>query len=133
MNEDFKKITNHIIIHTILPFQLLVQDWSEKCQDLDVVFKDGHLMLEQKSQGGSVAFDEKLKNLDDNWKHVLSQVETQKHEVEVTARKWWDFTRNKMKMMRWLHRKENDAGLGQPVACIVENPQEQLNNYEVRQ
>ncbi len=117
----------------LLSCQLLVRDWSEKCQDLDVVFKDGHLMLEQKSLGESLAFDEELKSLDDNWKHVLNQVEVQKRDVEVTARKWWDFTRNKMKMMRWLHRKENDAGLGEPLACIVENPQEQLNNYEVCQ
>jgi hypothetical protein len=97
----------------------LVQDWSEKCQDLDVVFKDGHLVLEQKSLGESLAFDEELKNLDDHWKQVLNQVETQKHEVE---------------MMRWLHRKENDAGLGEPLASSsVENPQEQLNNFEVSQ
>ena len=98
---------------------------------MDVVVKDGHLMLQQKALGESVAFEEELKSLDDKWKRVLTQVEAQKHEVEVTARKWWEFTRNKMKMMRWLRRKENDAGLGEPLACIVENPLEQLNNYEV--
>lgn len=90
-------------------------------------------MLEQKSHGESVAFDEELKSLDEKWKCVLGQVEAQKREVEVTARRWWEFTRNKMKMMRWLHRKENDAGVGKPLACIVENPQEQLNNFEVCQ
>lgn len=108
-----------------------MQDWSERCQNLDVVVEDGHLVLQQKSQGESLAFDEELKSLDDKWKDVFRQVETQKQEVEVTARKWWDFTRNKMKMMRWLHRKENDAGLREPLTCIVENPQEQLDNYEV--
>ena len=89
-------------------------------------------MLEQKSLGQSVAFDEELKSLDDKWKHVLNQVETQKQEVEVTARKWWEFTRNKMKMIRWLHRKESDAGVGEPLECIVENPEEQFNNYKVK-
>lgn len=82
--------------------------------------------------GENLAFEEELKGLREKWKNVLSEVECQKKEVEITARRWWEFTRNKMKMMRWLHRKENDAGLDRPLACAVDNPQEQLDNYQVR-
>lgn len=108
-----------------------MQECKQKCHDFDVVTKNGHLMLEEKSQGNFVAFDKELKTLDTKWKHVLERVESQKKEVESTARKWWDFTRNKIKMMRWLNRKESDAGLGKSLEPVVEDPREQLNNYEV--
>lgn len=108
----------------------MIDEWGKKYQDLEVVVKDGHLMLQQKSGGECMVFEEEYKCLGEKWKTVLSEVKTQKKEVEVTARKWWEFTRNKMKMIRWLHRKENDAGLNK--ACAVRNPAEQLENYLVR-
>ena len=47
--------------------------WKQQCLDLDVVVKEGHLMLQQESSGQAVAFDEKLGNLNMEW-HTVIQV-----------------------------------------------------------
>ena len=47
--------------------------WKQQCLDLDVIVKEGHLMLQQQSSGQAVAFDEKLGNLNVEW-HTVIQV-----------------------------------------------------------
>lgn len=55
------------------PLQAKVEVWKQQCLDLDVVVKEGHLMLQQESSGQAVAFDEKLGNLNMEW-HTVIQV-----------------------------------------------------------
>ena len=47
--------------------------WKQQCLDLDVVVKEGHLMLQQESSGQAVAFEEKLGDLNMEW-HTVIQV-----------------------------------------------------------
>lgn len=47
--------------------------WKQQCLDLDVVVKEGHLMLQQESSGQAVAFEEKLGDLNTEW-HTVIQV-----------------------------------------------------------
>jgi len=57
----------------LLYLQAKVDLWKQQCLDLDVVVKEGHLMLQQQSSGQAVAFDEKLGNLNVEW-HAVIQV-----------------------------------------------------------
>ena len=47
--------------------------WRQQCLDLDVVVKEGRLMLQQESSGQAVAFEEKLGDLNTEW-HTVIQV-----------------------------------------------------------
>ena len=105
--------------------------WKQQCLDLDVVVKEGHLMLQQESSGQAVAFDEKLGNLNLEWHTVVQDVEEKKKSVEKTAKKWWDFTRNKLKMIRWLKKKEGDAELQNATSCRIDTAHDQLTAYQV--
>ena len=60
--------------------------WKQQCLDLDVVVKEGHLMLQQQSSGQAVAFDEKLGNLNVEW-HTVIQVGKRKSKVKVKCGK----------------------------------------------
>ena len=93
--------------------------------------KEGHLMLQQESSGQAVAFDEKLGNLNMEWHTVIQDVEEKKKSIEKTAKKWWDFTRNKLKMIRWLKKKEGDAELQNATSCRIDTAQDQLTAYQV--
>lgn len=84
-------------------------------------------MVQQQSSGKAMAFEEQLGNLNCEWKTVIQEIEEKKHSIEKTAKKWWEFTRNKMKMMRWLKKKENDADF----RISFDNAQEQMNTYQV--
>ena len=88
-------------------------------------------MLEQKSSGKAVAFDEQLDSLNQEWKAVIQDVEEKKSRIEKTAKKWWDFTRNKLKMIRWLNKKESDAEIQNSMGCSIDNAQEQMRAYQV--
>lgn len=110
--------------------QAKVDIWKQQCLDLDVVVKEGHLMLQQES-GEAVAFDEKLNNLNSEWHTVIQDVEEKKKSIEKTAKKWWDFTRNKLKMIRWLKKKEGDAEIQNAVSYRIDSAQDQLTAYQV--
>ncbi len=38
----------------------------------------------------------------------MDNVECRKTEAETIAKNWWDFSKSKLRMMRWLEKKEND-------------------------
>ena len=105
--------------------------WKEQCFDLDVVLKEGHLMLQQKSSGKAVAFEEQLGNMGEEWTAVIQDVQERKKNIETTAKKWWDFTRNKLKMVRWLNKKESDADFQGTKASSLDSAQEHMNRYKV--
>lgn len=131
-----KILCYHIINHYSLTsvstsIQAKVDYWKQQCLDLDVVVKEGHLMLQQESSGQAVAFDEKLGNLNMEWHTVIQDVEEKKKSIEKTAKKWWDFTRNKLKMIRWLKKKEGDAELQNATSCRIDSAQDQLTAYQV--
>lgn len=84
-------------------------------------------MVQQKSSGKAMDFEEQLGNLNCEWKTVIQDIEERKSAIEKTAKKWWEFTRNKMKMLRWLKKKESDADF----QISFDNPQEQMNTYQV--
>lgn len=88
-------------------------------------------MLEQKSSGKAIAFDEQLGNLNQEWQTVIQDVEEKKISIEKTAKKWWDFTRNKLKMIRWLKKKESDAEIQSAMGCSIGSAQEQMQVYQV--
>ena len=88
-------------------------------------------MLQQESSGQAVAFDEKLGDLNMEWHTVIQDVEEKKKSIEKTAKKWWDFTRNKLKMIRWLKKKEGDADLQNATSCRIDSAQDQLTAYQV--
>lgn len=110
--------------------QAKVDIWKQQCLDLDVVVKEGHLMLQQES-GEAVAFDEKLNNLNSEWHTVIQDVEEKKKSIEKTAKRWWDFTRNKLKMIRWLKKKEGDAEIQNAASYRIDSAQDQLTAYQV--
>ena len=58
-------------------------------------------------------------------------VEEKKKSIEKTAKKWWDFTRNKLKMIRWLKKKEGDAATQTSTSCRIDSAQDQLTAYQV--
>ena len=65
-----------VIMSNRIAFFLLqakVDLWKQQCLDLDVVLKEGHLMLQQESSGQAVAFEEKLGDLNTEW-HTVIQV-----------------------------------------------------------
>jgi len=57
-------------------------------------------------------------------------VEEKKKSIEKTAKKWWDFTRNKLKMIRWLKKKEGDAEMQNSTSCQIDSAQDQLTAYQ---
>ena len=118
-------------IHLFFYFKAKVEHWKELCFDLDVVVKEGHLMLQQKSSGKAVAFEEQLGNMNEDWNTVIQDVQEKKKHIEKTAKKWWDFTRNKLKMIRWLNKKETDADFQGSKSCSLDSAQEQMNRYKV--
>lgn len=110
-----------------------MDSWKEQCFDLDVVLKEGHLVLQQKSSGKEVAFDEQLGNMSEEWNTVIQDVQEKKKNIETTAKKWWDFTRNKLKMLRWLNKKESDADFQGAKGLGLDSAQEQMNRYKVKE
>ena len=130
----FRLVSSQRYFSVLTMFALLqakVDIWKQQCLDLDVVFKEGHLMLQQDSSGASVAFDEKLGSLNMEWHTVILDVEEKKKTIEKTAKKWWDFTRNKLKMIRWLKKKESDADMQNSVTCRIDSAHDQLTAYQV--
>lgn len=57
-------------------------------------------------------------------------MEEKKKSIEKTAKKWWDFTRNKLKMIRWLKKKEGDAEMQRSTSCRIDSAQDQLTAYQ---
>ena len=127
----YYSISHYSVSSVSTPTQAKVDYWKQQCLDLDVVVKEGHLMLQQESSGQAVAFDEKLGNLNMEWHEVIQDVEEKKKSIEKTAKKWWDFTRNKLKMIRWLKKKEGDAELQNATSCRIDSARDQLTAYQV--
>ena len=60
--------------------------------------------------------DQQLENIGAEWNNVLLDIEKQSHENEEMFKKWWNFSRSKKRIMRWMENKEKDAMTSYPHA-----------------
>ena len=58
--------------------------------------------------------DQQLENIGAEWNNVLLDIEKQSHENEDVFKKWWNFSRSKKRIMRWMENKEKDAMTSYP-------------------
>ena len=58
--------------------------------------------------------DQQLENIGAEWNNVLLDIEKQSHENEDMFKKWWNFSRSKKRIMRWMENKEKDAMTSYP-------------------
>ncbi len=86
----------------------MIENWHEEYQQLDVSIQDGRLVLSQGSDTPQLSFEEQLGCLGRKWTEIVDNVESRKTEAENIAKNWWDFSKSKLRMMKWMERKEND-------------------------
>ena len=86
----------------------MIESWHEECQELDVTFKDGRLVLSQISAMPETSFEEQLGGLNRKWSEMVVGVENQKKKAEMIAKNWWEFSKSKLRMLKWMEKKEMD-------------------------
>lgn len=86
----------------------MIENWQEECQELDISIKDGRLILSQNEATPEISFEEQLGCLNKKWSEMVSNVENRKVEAEKIAKNWWDITKSKARMLKWMEKKEND-------------------------
>ena len=77
-------------------------------------------------------FEEQLAELDEEWSKIMGDVKTTRKETEAVAKKWWDFSKSKQKMVRWLKRKEDDMTGELDTNESMDSAVEQANKYKVK-
>ena len=89
---------------------------QERVQNLSIIptlcTKDDATVMDDTSIGNNepcVTFEDQLSVLEDEWNKVLVDIESSRLENENIAKKWWDFSRSKKKIIRWMKKKEEDA------------------------
>ena len=55
------------------------------------------------------SFEEKLSQLNTEWHSVVNAIESSCVQNEHVAKKWWDFSKLKKKVLRWMAIKEQAA------------------------
>lgn len=86
----------------------MVENWQGECQELDVLIEDGRLILSQNATNSETSFEEQLGTLNRKWSEMVQNVENRKFEVETVAKNWWDISKSKVRMLKWMEKKEND-------------------------
>ena len=102
----------------------MIEIWHNECQMFDVSIQDGRLVLSQGTDNSATSFEDQLGGLSKKWSEVVSNVENRKTEVETIAKDWWDFSKSKSRMLKWMEKKktdlENEAAVGGGLENAVE-------------
>ena len=109
----------------------MINEWQEECQKLDVAMEDGRLVLSHASPEPSRTFEDQLGSLNRRWSEVVQDVEIRKSEAENMAKKWWDFSKSKQKIMKWMKKKESDLE-NQPEGSNLAGALKQAEKFKVR-
>ena len=86
----------------------MIENWHDECQQLDVSIEDGRLVLSQNTANPGTSFEEQLGGLNRKWSEMVTNVENRKSEAEMIAKNWWDFSKSKLRMVKWMEKKELD-------------------------
>ena len=86
----------------------MVELWQEECQELDVSIQNGRLILSQNATNSEASFEEQLGGLNRKWSQMVGKIENGKLEAEKIAKNWWDISKSKMRMLKWMEKKEHD-------------------------
>lgn len=77
-----------------------------------------------------VPFEDKLSQLNEEWNNVMADIQISRAKNEEIAKKWWDFSRSKKRIVRWMKKKEEDAQKNNSDASL-EEVMENVNKYKV--
>ena len=84
----------------------MIESWHDECQQLDVSIEDGRLVLSQNAANPGTSFEEQLGGLNRKWSEMVTNVENKKSEAEMIAKNWWDFSKSKLRMVKWMEKKD---------------------------
>lgn len=70
---------------------------------------DQSKVLTSVSGSNPLSFEQHLSQLNSEWNSVVSSIESSCVENENIAKKWWDFSKLKKKVSRWITMKEESA------------------------
>ena len=99
----------------------MIENWHVEYQEFDVSIENGRLILSQSSADSKASFEEQLGGLNKRWSEMVEKVENGKLEAEKVARNWWDISKSKARMLKWMEKKENDLNEGDVNGGGLEN------------
>ena len=99
----------------------MIDNWHEEYQQFDVAIENGRLILSQSATETKASFEDQLGGLSKKWTDMVEKIEHGKLEAEKVARKWWDISKSKTRMLKWMEKKENDLNQGEMNGGDLEN------------
>lgn len=76
-------------------------------------------------------FEQQLSGLNSEWNNMVNDIENSCVDNECAAKKWWDFSRMKKKVLKWMEKKENDASDGEDSENSLDDITKHANKYKV--
>ena len=86
----------------------MIDNWQAEYEDFNVSIENGKLIFSQIATDSKGSFEEQLRGLNNKWSEMVEKIEKGKKEAETIAGNWWDISKSKMKMLKWMEKKEND-------------------------